>query len=82
MPAATRAFKTGRLRRRSHRCEREQMLLTTTPSASIATSTSNGLETATRVDAVSAADCSGRCSGGEGGGAAGGCGEGDGCDGG
>ena len=35
MPAAARAFKTGRLRRRSQRCEREQMLLTTTPSASI-----------------------------------------------
>ena len=35
MPAPARAFKTGRLRRRSHCCEREQMLLTTTPSASI-----------------------------------------------
>ena len=80
MPAATRAFKTGRLRRRSHRCEREQMLLATTPSASIPTSTSNGLTTATTVDG-SAADCSRTCCGGES--AAGGCGEGDGgCDGG
>ena len=82
MRAATRAFKTGRLRRRSQRCEREQMLLATTPSASIPTSTSNGLTTATTVDG-SAADCSMTCRGGEGGGAAGGCGEGDGgCDGG
>ena len=82
MPAATRAFKTGRLRRRSQRCEREQMLLTMTPSMSIPISTSNGLETATKVDA-SAVDCSRTCCGGEGGGATGGCGEGDGgCDGG
>ena len=53
------------------------MLLATTPSASIPTSTSNGLTTATTVDG-SAADCSVTCRGGEGGGAAGGCGEGDG----